>query len=115
MVDEALRPRECGVALGRKAGTSTSHPGSLPIRGGEGEEAHGVVFAEPVGLVEGRIGEDVVGARGGMEVAGDGVGLFGAKVVLDDAEGEVHPRKAAHAAISFEGSHMQGRPRLGPG
>ncbi len=30
--------------------------------------AHVVVFAKPVGVVEGRIGEDVVGAEVGMEM-----------------------------------------------
>jgi hypothetical protein len=41
--------------------------------------AHAVVFAEPVGVVEGRVGEDVVGAEVGMEVAAEGVGVFGAE------------------------------------
>ena len=46
VVDEVLHPGEVGVALGRHA--------VLP--------AHVVVLAEPVGIVEGRIGEDEVGA-----------------------------------------------------
>ena len=63
VVDEVLHPGEVGVALGRDA--------VLP--------AHVVVLAEPVGVVEGRVGEDVVGAEVGMEVAAEGVGVLGAK------------------------------------
>ena len=50
VVDEVLHPSEVGVAPGRDA--------ILP--------AHVVVFAEPVGVVEGRVGEGVVGAESGL-------------------------------------------------
>ena len=46
VVDEMLHPGEVGVTLGRDA--------KLP--------AHVVVLAEPVGVVEGRVGENVVSA-----------------------------------------------------
>ncbi len=64
MVDEVLRPGEVGVAPGRDA--------ELP--------AHVVVLAEPVGVVGGRVCEDVVGAEVRMEVAAEGVGMLGAEV-----------------------------------
>ena len=53
VVNEVLHPGGVGVALGRQI-ISTPHPSPLPVRGGEGEEAHVVVLAEPVGVVEGR-------------------------------------------------------------
>ena len=79
VVDEVLHPGEVGVALGRDA--------ELP--------AHVVVFAEPVGVVELRASEDVVGAEVGMEVAAEGVGVLGADVGFDAAHGEVHQGEAA--------------------
>ena len=61
VVDEVLHPGEVGVARGRDA--------VLP--------AHVVLqqLAAPVGVVEGRIGEDVVGLEVGVEVAAEGVGV----------------------------------------
>ena len=85
VVDEVLHPGEVGVALGRDA--------VLP--------AHVVVLAEPVGVVEGRIGEDVVGAEVGMEVAAEGVGVLGAEVGLDAAQGEVHHGEAAGGGVAL--------------
>ena len=49
---------EVGVALGRQI-ISTPHPSPLPVRGGEGGEAHVVVLAKPVGVLEGRVGEEL--------------------------------------------------------
>ena len=80
-----LHPGEVGVALGRDA--------ELP--------AHVVVLAEPVGVVEGRVGEDVVGAEVGMEVAAEGVGVLGAEVGLDAAQGEVHDGEAAGGGVAL--------------
>jgi len=59
---EFLHATIARVALGRDA--------ELP--------AHVVVLAEPVGVVEGRVSEDVVGAEVGMEVAAveDGIMVF---------------------------------------
>ena len=85
VVDEVLHPGEVGVALGRDA--------VLP--------AHVVVLAEPVGVVEGRVGEDVVGAEVGMEVAAEGVGVLGAEVGLDAAQGEVHHGEAAGGGVAL--------------
>ena len=82
---EMLHPGEVGVALGRDA--------ELP--------AHVVVLAEPVGVVEGRVGEDVVGAEVGMEVAAEGVGVLGAEVGLDTAQGEVHHGEAAGGGVAL--------------
>ena len=59
-MDEVLHPGEVGVVPRRKA--------ELPARV--------VVFAEPVGVVEGRVGEDEVGAEIGTEIAPEGVGLL---------------------------------------
>ncbi len=53
-----VRPGEVGVAPGRDA--------ELPARV--------VVLAKPVGVVEGRVGEDAVGAEVGMQIAPEGVG-----------------------------------------
>ena len=85
VMDEVLHPGEVGVALGRDA--------ELP--------AHVVVLAEPVGVVEGRIGEDVVGAQVGMEVAAEGVGVLRAEVGLDAADGEVHHGEAAGGGVAL--------------
>ena len=85
VVDEVLHPGEVGVARGRDA--------ELP--------AHVVVFAEPVGVVEGRVGEDEVGAEVGMEVAPEGVGLLWAEVGFDAADGEVHHGEAAGGGVAL--------------
>ena len=57
---------------------------------GELMPAHVAVLAQPIGVVTGRVGEDVVGAEGGMEVMAEGVCEFGAEVDLDAAQGKVH-------------------------
>ena len=95
MVDEVLHPGEVGVAFGRDA--------ELP--------AHVVVLAEPVGIVEGRVGEDVIGVRRrftmpgqaevGMEIAAEGVGMLGAEVRLNAPDGEVHHREPAGGGVAF--------------
>lgn len=85
VVDEVLHPGEVGVALGRDA--------KLP--------AHVVVLPKPVGVVEGRVGEDVIGAEVGMEVAAEGVGVFGAEVGLDAAQGQVHDGEAARGGVAL--------------
>ena len=59
-----LHPGEVGVALGRDA--------VLP--------ADIVVVADPVGVVERRIGQDVIGLEVGVQVAAEGVGVFRAEV-----------------------------------
>jgi hypothetical protein len=85
VVDEVLHPGEVGVALGRDA--------ELP--------AHVVVLAEPVGVVEGRVGEHVVGAQVGVEVAAEGVGVLGAEVGLDAAQGQVHDGQAPGGGVAL--------------
>src|SRR5438132_6966625 len=84
-MDEVLHPGEVGVAARRKA--------ELP--------AHVVVFAEPVGVVEGRIGEDEVGAEIGMEIAPESVGLLFAEIGFDAADGEVHHGEAAGGGVAL--------------
>jgi hypothetical protein len=66
-MNEVLHPGEVGVAARGQA--------ELPARV--------VVFAEPVGVVEGRVGQDVVGAEIGMEIAPEGVGLLFAEIGFD--------------------------------
>src|SRR5947207_6031565 len=78
-------PGEVGVAPRGKA--------ELPARLG--------VLAEPVGVVEGRIGEDEVGAEIGMEIAPEGVGLLFAEIGFDAADGEVHHGKAAGGGVAL--------------
>src|SRR5437588_9385255 len=84
-MDEVLHPGEVGVAPRRKA--------ELPARV--------VVFSEPVGVVEGRIGENEVGAEIGMEIAPEGVGLLFAEIGLDAADGEVHHGEAACGGVAL--------------
>src|SRR5206468_9510580 len=85
MMDEVLYPGEVGVAARRKA--------ELPARV--------VVFAEPVGVVEGRIGEDEIGAQIGMEIAPEGVGMVFAEIGFDAANGEVHHGEAARGGVTL--------------
>ncbi len=85
VVDEVLHPGEVGIALGRDA--------VLP--------AHVVVLAEPVGVVEGRVGENVVGAEVRMEVAAECVGVLGAEVGLYAAQGEIHHGQAARGGVAL--------------
>ena len=79
------------------------HPGEVGVAfGGQAElPAHVVVLAEPVGVVEGWIGEDVVGAQVGVQVAAEGVGVFGAEVGFDAADGQVHHGQAARGGVAF--------------
>ena len=74
---------------------------ALPLGGTPILPAHVVVLAEPVGVVEGRVGEDEVGAEVGMEVAAEGVGVLGAEVGLDAADGEVHDGQAAGGGVAL--------------
>ena len=82
-MDEVLHPGEVGVAARGQA--------ELPARV--------VVFAEPVGVVEGRVGEDEVYSQVGMEIAPEGVGLLFAEVGFDAADGEVHHGEAAGGGV----------------
>src|SRR5437870_13577497 len=84
-MDEVLHPGEVGVAARWKA--------ELPARV--------VVFAEPVGVVEGRIGEDEVYSEIGMEIAPKGVGLLFAEISFDAADGEVHHGEAARSGVAL--------------
>ena len=94
MIDEVLHPGEVGVAARGKA--------ELPARV--------VVFAEPVGVVEGRIGEDEVGAQIGMEIAPEGIGLLFAEIGFDAADGEV-AASVAFGCLRFAPA-VSGEPQL---
>ena len=85
VVDEVLHPGEVGVAARRHA--------VLPARV--------VVFAAPVGVVEGRVGEDEVGLQIGMEVAVEGVGVLFAEIGVDAADGEVHHGQAPGGGVAL--------------
>src|SRR5436190_7747653 len=85
VMDEVLLPGKVGVAARGKA--------ELPARV--------VVFAEPVGVVEGRIGEDEVGAEIGMEIAPERVGLLFAEIGFDAADGKVHHGEAARGGVAL--------------
>lgn len=85
VVDEVLDPCEVCIPLRRDA--------VLP--------ADVVVFAEPVGVVEGGIGQDEVGPEVGVERAAEGVGVLGSEVGLDAPEGEVHDGEAAGGGVAL--------------
>ncbi len=78
---------------GARSGGAARRKAELPARV--------VVFAEPVGVVEGRIGEDEVGAEIGMEIAPEGVGLLFAEIGFDAADGEVHHGEAARGGVAL--------------
>jgi hypothetical protein len=55
----------------------------------------------PVADVEGRVGQDEVGAQVGVLVAGEGVGGLAAQVEVDAADGQVHRRQAPGGGVGF--------------
>ena len=58
-------------------------------------------FAAPVAVVEGRIGEDVIGLEVRVQVAVEAVGVFLAEVVLDLPDGEVHLGQPPGGVVGF--------------
>src|SRR5699024_4232093 len=76
VVDHVLDPGKVGVA-GRR------HP-VLPA------DVVLELLRAPARKVEGRIGHDVIGPQGGVEVVQEGVGGVLAQVRLDAADGKVH-------------------------
>lgn len=92
-LDDMSHPGEVGVALRRDA--------ELP--------AHVVVAAVPVGIVEGRVGEDVVGAQGEVhdgEAAGGGVALLTVDADVADLAAvrfDEFLRRHEHAARALAG------------
>ena len=85
VVDEVLHPGEVRVALGRDA--------VFP--------AEVVVLAVPVGVVEGRVRQDVIGAEIRVLDVAEGVGMLLPDIRLDPADGEVHDGEAAGGGIAF--------------
>ena len=55
----------------------------------------------PVGIIAGWIGEHVVGAQIGIEITPEGVGVFGAEVGFDAAQGEIHDGEAAGGGVAL--------------
>ncbi len=84
-MNEVLDPSEVGVALGR----DTILPADV------------VVLAEPVGIVEGRIGEDVVGSKIWMKVAAKSIGVLRAEIRFDATQSEVHDRQPARGRVAL--------------
>ena len=72
-----LDPGVVGVALGRNP--------VLP--------AGILVVADPVGVVERRIGQDVIALEIGVQVAAEAVGVFRPEVALDAANRQIHHRQ----------------------
>jgi len=72
----AIGEDEAGHAGGRGVMDEVLHPGEVGVaaRGKSKLPARVVVFAEPVGVVEGRVGEDEVGTEIGVHVAAELVG-----------------------------------------
>lgn len=62
-----------------------------------------VVLEEPVEVVEGRVGKDVVGAEVRMEVVAEGVGLLGAEVGLFAAQGDTDERGGIEGVVILNG------------
>ena len=77
VVDEVLDPGVVGVVRRRHA----VFPAHVLFE----------ALAAPIGHVEGRIGEDGVGLQILVQIVVEAVGLVGAEVGVDAADGEVHP------------------------
>jgi len=110
-----LHPGGVGVAAGRDAELMNASAFTLGAAYGSLSRsarlpAHVVVPAEPVGVVEGWVGEDVVGAEVGIEVVAEGVGVLGAEVGLDAAQGEVHDGEAAGGGVALSRTPPRARP-----
>src|SRR3546814_17485237 len=80
-VEDVLQPAEVGVALGRDAGDPARVVGDL--------------VAAPVGDVERRVGQDVVGAQGLVLVVGEAGAVALADVAVQPVHGQVHQAQAA--------------------
>lgn len=63
--------------------------------------AHVVVLAEPVGVVEGRVGEDVVGAEVEALVGEEGVGELFAEIEVDAVDSHVHCGEALGGGVAL--------------
>lgn len=57
--------------------------------------------AAPIGHVERRVGEDVIGFEIGMEVLMEGIGVNFAEIVLNAADGEVHLGKTPGGGVGL--------------
>ena len=99
----AIREDEAGHSLRCKVVDEVLDPGEvrIPLRRDAVLPADVVVLAEPVGVVEGRIGQDVVGPEVGVEWSAEGVGVLGSEVCLDAPEGEVHDGEAAGGRVAL--------------
>ena len=108
VVDEVLHPGEVGIALQRDAELTAyvvvlskivlrfAHDLRLGFALKECAAAQG-----SVGIVEGRVGKDVVGAEVGMEIEAEGVGVLGAEVGLNAPDGEIHDGQPARGGVAL--------------
>ena len=74
---------------------------ALPRGGRPNCQRGSLSLRNQVGVVEGRIGEDEVGAQIEMEIAPEGVGLLFAEIGFDAADGEVHHGEAAGGGVAL--------------
>src|SRR4051794_11779754 len=91
MVDKVLDPCKVGVAWRRSA--------KLPADVGP------QALATPVAVVEGRVGEYIVGAEVFVEVAVEGVCVLRAEVGINASDGEVHPGEAPGSGVGLLAVH----------
>ena len=101
----AIGEDEAGEAPGGEVVDDVRDPGEVGVLGRGDAEAPARVGLQaggaPVLGVEGRVGEDVVGAQVGVEVAVEAVGVFGAEVAVDAAQGEVHASEAPGGGVTL--------------
>ncbi len=96
-----LYPGEVSVALWRDAELTPLPGGALRVNHRLlllrwcSAPAHVVVLAEPVVVVERRVGEDVVGERVGKKVAAEGLSVFVGEVDFDFTQRAVDHRETS--------------------
>ena len=74
VMNEMLHPSKVGVTFRRNT--------KLP--------AHVVFLTKPVGIIEGRVGKNVVGSKVRMKVTAKCISVLWTEIGLDTADGEIH-------------------------
>ena len=73
------------------------HPGVVGVAGRRRAVLPALVVAQqlaaPIAVIEGRIGQHVVGFEVGVQVAVEAVGVLRPQVPVDAADRQVHPRE----------------------
>lgn len=87
VVDEVLNPGVVGV-VGRRGAVFPAHVVAQPV-------------AAPVGHVERRVGEDVVGLQVLVQVVVEAVGMMGAEVGVNAPDGQVHLGQFPGGGVGF--------------